>query len=80
MADRLATIAAPPLLARVLLRLRTPRRLHEWMAGDLEESYHDRAAREGVRAARRWYWRQVRATVAPGWARTTDRAGARRAA
>ena len=70
MPDRLRPVAAPPLLARVLLRLRTPRRLHEWMAGDLEEAYHDRAAREGLRAARRWYWQQVRATVSPRWART----------
>jgi hypothetical protein len=54
-----------------LFRLRTPRRLHEWMAGDLEEAYHDRAVREGVRSAKRWYWRQVRAAVAPRWTRTT---------
>ena len=66
MADRRRPSPASA-VARVLLRLRTPRRLHEWMAGDLEEAYHDRAAREGVRAARRWYWRQVRAAVAPGW-------------
>jgi predicted permease len=55
----------------MLLRLRTPRRLHEWMAGDLEEAYHAKAARQGVRAARRWYWRQVRAAIAPGWTRHT---------
>ena len=72
MEDRLRPVAAPPRLARVLLRLRTPRRLHEWMAGDLEEAYHHRVARQGVRAARRWYWRQVRATVVPGWARRMD--------
>ena len=59
-------------MARVLLRLRTPRRLHEWMAGDLEETYYDKAARQGVRAARRWYWSQVRATVAPRWAGRTN--------
>ena len=53
MTDRRRDTPAPPLWARVLLRLRTPRRLHEWMAGDLEEAYHDRAAREGVQTARR---------------------------
>ena len=79
MTDRLRPSPRLRCLRALLLRLRTPRRLHEWMAGDLEEAYHDRAAREGVRAARRWYWRQVRATVAPGWARHTDRADARRA-
>ena len=52
MTDRQRTTPTLPLMARVLLRLRTPRRLHEWMAGDLEETYHDKAARQGVRAAR----------------------------
>lgn len=53
MSDRLRPVASPPPLARILLRLRTPSRPHEWMAGDLEEAYHDRAAREGVQTARR---------------------------
>lgn len=43
----------------VLLWLRTPRRLYECVAGDLEESYRSLASRDGVRAAASWYWRQV---------------------
>ena len=38
MSDRLRPVASPPPLARILLRLRTPSRPHEWMAGDLEEA------------------------------------------
>jgi hypothetical protein len=44
----------------------TPRwvRLHEELAGDLEEIYAFRAARDGRWAARRWFfWQLVRAIV-----------------
>jgi predicted permease len=71
MSDRERTPPSPPLLARLVVRLCTPARLHEWIAGDLEETYHAIAAREGLRAAREWYWRQARAAAAPRWARRT---------
>jgi macrolide transport system ATP-binding/permease protein len=63
--DREREIPPPPGWARLVLWARTPRRLHEFLAGDLEESYRDLAAREGVRAARRWYRWQVRQTLRP---------------
>ena len=49
----------PPALAGWLLRVLTPRRLHEELAGDLLELFARRAERDGRSAARRWYWRQV---------------------
>ena len=65
MADRRRQGARPPRGARFLLRLCTPRRRHEWLAGDQEEGFHDVAARRGLRAARRWYWRQTRLAAWP---------------
>jgi putative ABC transport system permease protein len=52
-----------PLLARVLLRLTDPA-VREFVAGDLEETFAARAAREGPRGARRWVLRQSLAAVA----------------
>lgn len=49
----------PPAPARWLLRALAPRRVHDELAGDLLELFAIRAARDGVSAARRWYWRQV---------------------
>ncbi len=61
MADRLRPAPPPPWTARALLRLSVPRRQYEFIAGDLEEGYRDLFEREGVRRARDWYRRQVRA-------------------
>jgi predicted permease len=49
----------PPRLARGLLRLLATRRAHEELAGDLLELYAARVDRDGLAAARRWYWHQV---------------------
>ena len=80
MADTSRPHPRPPRLARMLLRLRTPRRLHEWMAGDLQEAFLGRCDRDGHRAARRWYWRQVRASAAPPPRAGEPRLGAERRA
>ena len=49
----------PPRLARWLVARLTPRALRDPVEGDLLEGFLDQTAREGPRAARRWYWRQV---------------------
>lgn len=48
----------PPRLALRLLEWRLPRDWHDFVAGDLEEEFHARAA-ASPRAARRWFWRQT---------------------
>jgi macrolide transport system ATP-binding/permease protein len=56
----------------------TPRwaRLHEELAGDLEEIYTLRAARDGRSAARRWfYWQLARAILATHVTRRRIRSG-----
>src|SRR5262245_24107004 len=59
--DRL--LAAPRLACWILERY-LPTHRHEEYLGDLEELFEARAAHRGVRAARRWYWRQTLAAVA----------------
>ena len=49
----------PPRLARWLLRVFATRRVFEELSGDLLELYALRVERDGVRAARRWYWHQI---------------------
>ncbi len=48
----------PPLLARLLLRLRVPAHIREGFVGDLEERFH-RTAGHDPRAARRAFWRDA---------------------
>ncbi len=64
---------SPPRLALALLDrlLRDP--VREAVIGDLSEELHRRAARDGIRAARRWFWRQTLASLAArGRARLHD--------
>ena len=61
----------PPLLARVLLRLMLPSRIHEAIAGDLEEQWHT-AGRSRV-----GYWTGVLRSIADVWRGGADRPGAR---
>jgi len=51
--------ATPPRLARWALTRRMSAEEREFAAGDLEEEFAARAARDR-RAAKRWYWRQLR--------------------
>lgn len=51
---------APPPLAEVLVRSLIPRgHVRSSILGDLREEFGERAEREGLSAARRWYWRQA---------------------
>ena len=56
--------ARPPSLAAWLLHRSAPGYDADVMLGDLQEEFAGRAARDGVRAARAWYWRQVRHSLA----------------
>jgi predicted permease len=60
----------PPLLARLLLALGVPAAHREFVTGDLSEALERRAARDGVRAARRWYWREALIAVFTRWPRS----------
>lgn len=56
---------APPPLAERLLGWRLPDEQREFILGDLAEGFHARAAGgRGLRAARRWYWRETLALLA----------------
>ena len=52
----------PPLAARVLLALLVPRRLHDAVAGDLEEQWHDSGRRNQT------FWSGVIRSIADCWA------------
>jgi predicted permease len=62
---RAAGDGRPPRLPRVLLRVLLPRRHREFVIGDLDEEFAARSGTaEGVRAARRKYWRLSMASIA----------------
>ncbi|MGH9816337.1 MAG: ADOP family duplicated permease [Candidatus Acidiferrales bacterium] len=57
---------APPRLARWLLGRVLPRANRAYMLGDLHEEFAERVrGHEGLRGARRWYWKQARAALTP---------------
>jgi putative ABC transport system permease protein len=61
------TSPRPPVLAERLLRLIAGREESSHIVGDLAEEYVEWAAPAlGLRAARRWYWRQVLSLLRPG--------------
>ena len=49
----------PPRVALWLLRQRLDPESREFVLGDLDEEFADRAASDGLPAARRWFWRQA---------------------
>ena len=49
----------PPRLAIWLVRWSVPHPDRDVVLGDFEEEFRTRTARDGVGAARRWYWRQA---------------------
>lgn len=55
----------PPALAKAWLAWIVPSADREVLLGDLAEEFASRVSRDGERAARRWYWRQVRRSTAP---------------
>jgi putative ABC transport system permease protein len=57
----------PPRLPRALLLISLREPLRESLVGDLDEAFASRAAAEGVRRARRWYWSQAARSIAARW-------------
>jgi putative ABC transport system permease protein len=55
----------PPLLASWVLRLAARRDDRPFLLGDLRDEFNAVAAAYGRRAAARWYWRQVLASMGP---------------
>lgn len=51
--------SSPPRLARWLVERALPHDVRDDVVGDLEEMFHRRAAVDGTRPARRWFWRQT---------------------
>ena len=49
----------PPALAARLLAASLPPEERAEILGDLEEQFHERAARAGAAPAARWYWREA---------------------
>jgi len=57
-----------PRLGERLIGLFAPREVSEAMLGDLEEKFAVKVATDGVKKARRWYWREVGLTgLSFGW-------------
>ena len=61
---------APPRLAEWLLRRTAPPPDRQAILGDLHEEYRARAANDGVRDARRWYWQQTIRSLWPNLRRS----------
>ncbi|PWE16667.1 hypothetical protein DDZ18_10680 [Marinicauda salina] len=55
----------PPAPARWLIAALAPAPAREPVLGDLEESFHARADRDGAAAAAAWYWRQALGSAPP---------------
>ena len=51
-------VAAPPVLAQILMNLLAPKGLRENLLGDMQEAYYH-AETASRRAAANWYWRQT---------------------
>ena len=66
----------PPRLATFLVQLALPTTVTEALLGDLHQEYATMVARDGVRRAGRWYWREAfRATVSFSRFREPDAPG-----
>ena len=62
---RFRSSTEPPRLAQLLLALATPAGERRFVLSDLQEEYDERVHDDGVEAARHWYRRQARASLAP---------------
>lgn len=62
-------MSTPPRAARLLLALVLPREDRRFALADLDEEFEARAARDGVRGARRWYVAQVGGSIRPALGR-----------
>jgi hypothetical protein len=62
----------PPRLPRWLLGVLVSGADRALFLGDIDEEFASRAESRGIRAARRWYWRQLMSSIAPlAWHRIT---------
>ncbi len=76
-------IAPPRAAERILEALGARSEFADALLGDLAEEYAERAAHEGARAARRWYWAETWRSgphIARNWARGLGLRGWRHAA
>jgi putative ABC transport system permease protein len=55
----------PPRLAELLVNLAAPESDRPYIVADFREAFDLRAAESGLRAARRWYWREMLRSVVP---------------
>jgi predicted permease len=65
--------ATVPAVAEWLLARSLHASERDLVLGDVEEEFHHRLARVGLRAARRWYWRQVLGSLWPNLRRRLAR-------
>jgi putative ABC transport system permease protein len=56
---------APPRLAELLVKLAAPKGERSFVLGDFREAFEERAANEGLLAARAWYWREALRSIVP---------------
>src|SRR5262245_13677537 len=57
----------PPRLAVFILTRRIPAEHREYVVGDLNERFQDKAHTEGVRQAHSWYWREAFIALFTRW-------------
>src|SRR5262245_60642429 len=68
MNDRPFTSNTPPRPAVFILTRRVPAEHREYVIGDLNERFQEKAETEGVRKARLWYWREAFIALFTLWA------------
>lgn len=66
----MSTPAVPPRVAQWIISVASPVAEREFLLGDIEEQFAERAG-EDPAAARRWYWRQAKRTLAHRLGRPT---------
>ena len=57
----------PPRLAVFILTRRIPAEHREYVVGDLNERFEEKAQTEGIRKARLWYWREAFIALLTRW-------------
>src|SRR5262245_19954424 len=67
MNDRPSTSITPPWLAIFILTRRIPAEHREYVVGDLNERFQDKAHTKGIRQAHLWYWREAFIALFTRW-------------
>ncbi|HEY4132320.1 MAG TPA: ABC transporter permease, partial [Gemmatimonadaceae bacterium] len=65
MSTRGESARKPPAIATWLVRRASPAAERQFILGDLREAFDERVASIGLARARRWYWRDALASLAP---------------